>query len=110
MTISGRPFQIAYSDTGAGGNFASEATGSSLFTLTAVPELGSFITMGLWVCCALGAARSRQTLWVQGALVRRRRQLYSFVQLRAGQKCPAFILSGARFRPNLVCRQIVAID
>ncbi len=57
VTISGRPFQIAYSDTGAGGNFASEATGSRFVTLTAVPELGSFITMGLVGCCALGAAR-----------------------------------------------------
>ncbi len=57
LTISGKSFRIRYQDTSPGGNFESEATGSKFVTLTAVPELGSFITMGLVGCCALGAAR-----------------------------------------------------
>jgi hypothetical protein len=55
-----KPFQIRYNDTTPGQNFAGETalnTTGRFVTLTAVPELGSFIAMGLVACCMLGAVR-----------------------------------------------------
>lgn len=59
-----RQFLIKYNDTNPGGNFVSEANAASganantrFVTLVAVPELGSFLTMGLVGLCAWGAAR-----------------------------------------------------
>jgi autotransporter-associated beta strand protein len=59
-----RQFLIRYNDTNPGGNFLSEATAatnananSRFVTLVAVPEAGSFVTMGLIGCCAWVAAR-----------------------------------------------------
>ena len=70
MTFSpgGKEFRIRYRDTAPGNNFlntggigdintASATANTRYVTLTAVPELGSFITMGLVGCCAVGAIR-----------------------------------------------------
>jgi hypothetical protein len=59
-----RQFLISYDDQNFGGNFSNEshaakdASAATRFvTLVAVPELGSFLTMGLVGFCAWGAAR-----------------------------------------------------
>jgi hypothetical protein len=59
-----RQFLINYKDTTFGGNFSTESAAAltsnantRFVTLVAVPELGSFITMGLMGCCAFGAVR-----------------------------------------------------
>jgi fibronectin-binding autotransporter adhesin len=60
-----RQFLINYKDTTFGSNFAATESAPALasnantrfVTLVAVPELGSFITMGLMGCCAFGAVR-----------------------------------------------------
>lgn len=65
VSVGTRDFLINYQDTTPGGNSLDETqtgapniTSSTRFvTLVAVPELGSFLTMGLVGCCALGAVR-----------------------------------------------------
>ena len=57
VSVGAKQFRIRYKDTNPGSNFASETTphlaSDRFVTLTAVPELGSFITMGLVGCCAV---------------------------------------------------------
>ena len=49
-------FQIRYADTTAGGNFAGETMDNARFvTLTSVPELSSFVSVGLGGLFAIGA-------------------------------------------------------
>ena len=59
-----RQFLIKYDDQNFGGNFSNESLAAKnanpntrFVTLVAVPELGSFLTMSLVGCCALGAVR-----------------------------------------------------
>jgi len=61
VMLGTQQFRIRYADINPGGNFATETASNigvgKFVTLTAVPELGSFITMGLMGCCAFGAVR-----------------------------------------------------
>jgi autotransporter-associated beta strand protein len=57
-----RQFLIKYNDQNYGSNFSGESaaalsanSNTRFVTLTAVPELGSFLSMGLVGCCAIGA-------------------------------------------------------
>jgi len=59
-----RQFLIKYNDTGFGANFSTESAAAlssnantRFVTLVAVPELGSFLTMGLVGCFAIAAVR-----------------------------------------------------
>jgi fibronectin-binding autotransporter adhesin len=61
VMMGAQQFRIRYADSNPGGNFATETASNigvgKFVTLTAVPELGSFLTMGLIGCCVLGAVR-----------------------------------------------------
>ncbi len=62
LTLGGNSFQIRYDDLTPGSNFLGETslnTGGRFvtLTLTAVPEMSSFVTMGLVICLGLAALR-----------------------------------------------------
>jgi hypothetical protein len=60
VMIGSKQFRIRYADDNAGGNFTGETdlnTTGRIVALTAVPQLGSFLTMGPVGGCAIDAVR-----------------------------------------------------